>query len=133
MDRKTLEAKLIRLGSLEVNIFRENWAMRDPSALETEVDKLREEILDAFDIQSQSPISRIRREQIQDMLVEVKKAGYQIIATGSHEEGKPIQSCWQVNDPDGVPLPTLYKHRTRAITGAFKHLQKQEQSNESES
>lgn len=46
MDRKTLAAKLIRLGSLEVDIFRKQQAMRDSSELEAEVDEIRTEILD---------------------------------------------------------------------------------------
>ena len=69
--------------------------------------------------------TRLRRERMQDKLVEVKRAGYQIFRTGIHENGIPTETRWQVNDPNGVPLPTLYKQRTRAITAALKHLRKQ--------
>ena len=59
MDRQILEDKLIRLGSLEVNIFREELAMRDVSELVTEVDAIRNQILCAFDDLERTPMTPI--------------------------------------------------------------------------
>lgn len=59
--------------------------------------------------------SRQKREWVRENLYKVESAGYAVVLMQNGKYG--------VYTPDRELLKT-YKHRTRAITGALKHLQK---------